>query len=117
LPSDATRKPPPNLLPSDAMKNYYANCQAVDGNCSNKSFFDNAMSKQSSLHHGVFPCESENNYNAVVLDDDMSIVNDMDTNTIPNDVSPEHQVLQNRKRAAIEDSKGIDNSNIVDKVA
>jgi len=86
LSSDATRKPSPNSLPSDGkrkpslpshgIKNYYANHWAVEGNCSNDSSFDNAMSNQASLSHSVVPPESENNHNVVVLDDDMLIVND-----------------------------------------
>jgi len=80
------------------------------------NLFCNAMSKQASQSHSVFPPELENNYNVVALDDDMSLINHMDTNTIHNNLSLEHLLLQNRKRAAIEDDTGIDNSNIVEKV-
>jgi len=41
----------------------------------------------------------------------------MDPNIIQNNLSAEHQLLQNKKRPANEDSTGIHNSNIVDKVA
>jgi len=99
------------------MKNYYASRPAVDGNCSHESCFDITVLKQPSLSHSVLPPESENNHSIVVLDDDMLIVNDMDSNIIQNGLSPEHQLLQNKKRAANEDDTGIDNSNIADKVA
>jgi len=117
FPSDVMIKPPPNSVSSNDMKNYYGSCQALDGNFSNEGSFDNPMSKQASLPHGVFPPKSNNNCNVVVLDNDMSIVNDTGTNTFLDGLSPEQQLLQNRKRAANEDNTGNDNSNIVDKVA
>jgi len=60
--------------------------------------FDNAMLNQPSLSHSVLPPELENNHNIDVLDDDMLIVSDMDLNIIQNGLSPEHQLLQNKKR-------------------
>jgi len=47
----------------------------------------------------------------------MLIVNDMEPNTVQKNLSPEHHLLQNKKRAVNEDKTGIDNSNIADKVA
>jgi len=73
---------------------------------------DNAMSKQASLSHGVFPQESESCYIVVVvLDDDIQIVNDMDTNSIQNDVTTRTSTV-----AAIEDDTEIDNCNIAEEL-
>jgi len=108
------RKPTPGHC--HETNNYAANCQAVDVNGTNESSVDNAMSQQESVTCTVFLQESKSCYNVVGFDDDMLMVNNMDTNSIQNDLSQELQLLQNRKRAAIEHDAEINNFNIVEKV-
>jgi len=93
------RKAPPCTFPSDATRIPTLN---------------NAVLKQPSLSHSAFHPESENH---VVVDEDMTIVNETDPNIVQNDLSAELPLLQSRKRGAIEDHTVIDNADIVDKAA
>jgi len=106
LPAFAVRKAPPNSFPSDTVRK--APQYTLPSDDARKLLFKNAMSKQPSLSHSVFPPESESNTGVDVLDEDITIVNDTDPNIIQNDLSAEHPLLQNRKRGAIEDNTEID---------
>jgi len=59
----------------------------------------------------------ENNTEVVVVDEDMTIVNDTDPNIMQNKFPADHPVLQSRKRVATEDHKDIANVDITNKVA
>jgi len=108
-PSDTARKAPPDSIPSDDARKAPPNSNTSDS--VRKICWNNAMLEKSSFS------KLENNMEVVVVDEDMTIVNDTDPNIIQNNLPADHPVLQSRKRVATEDHTEIDNVNITDKVA
>jgi len=96
-PSDTARKAPPDSIPSDDARKAPPNSNTSDS--VRKICWNNAMLEKSSFS------KLENNMEVVVVDEDMTIVNDTDPNIIQNNLSAEHPVLQCRKRVATEDHK------------